>query len=238
MGLVRMGIPHEIVSQLRQNYEITHFIETGTYLGHTAAWAAEHFEKVTTIELSHPIYESTREQYKHLTAIDFHFGDSREVLQDIAPSLDMPALFWLDGHWSGGETYGAEDQCPLIEEIQAINASPIPHFIFIDDARLFTSTPAIPHNIAVWPPITDVLDALRVTHDYFIVIIEDNIIAVPEYAREDLQRYCQLINTAQEQLRRQDSQRTRTQKGLAHLRMGVGFLRRGVWDSLRGQNKR
>jgi hypothetical protein len=234
MGIVRMGAPRHLILQMAQTYNLKHFIETGTYLGHTTEWASNNFAQVTTIEMAESIYQQTSTRLAHTTNIDFRLGDSRTVLAELAPTLTESAVFWLDGHWSGGETYGEKDQCPLMEEIEAINTSPAEHFIFIDDARLFTSTPPEPHDISVWPNITEVLDALRTEYDYFIVIWEDNIIAVPRQAQADLQAFCQQSNTTRQERKRRENQRTRTQKGIAHLRMGFGLLRRGLWDELRG----
>ena len=51
MGIVRAGIPEELTLYLKGKYSINTFVETGTYLGHTAQWAAQHFE-THTIEMS------------------------------------------------------------------------------------------------------------------------------------------------------------------------------------------
>lgn len=228
MGIVRMGVPHELVLQLAQAYDVQHFIETGTYLGGTAVWAAQYFAQVLTIELSESIYRQTSTQYAHLKNIDFRFGDSRQVLTELAPTLSKPAIFWLDGHWSGGETYGADDQCPLLEEIQAINASPVPHYILIDDARLFTSTPPKPQIAAMWADISQVMDELRRVHDYFIVIIEDAIIAVPPSAKTLLQDYCQAVNTRAWEAYGREQSRSMFERSLTHLRIGAGLMRRAL----------
>jgi hypothetical protein len=70
-------------------------------------------------------------------------------------------MFWLNGHWSGGQTYGENDECPLIEEIGEINMSTDTHFLFIDAARLFTSPPPLPHHIERWPSIDKVIEAVK-----------------------------------------------------------------------------
>ena len=55
MGLYRMGPPEDLILALQARLRLGDFVETGTYRGDTAAWAAEHFARVTTIELS-PAY--------------------------------------------------------------------------------------------------------------------------------------------------------------------------------------
>lgn len=107
--------------------------------------------------------------------------------------MKSSAVFWLDAHWSGGETYGDNDQCPILEEIKIINKSRYDNFIFVDDARLFTSPPQPPHLPEQWADIFSVLTALHKDNRY-IVIIEDVIIAVPTFAKPSVADYCQNIN--------------------------------------------
>nr|VFK13685.1 MAG: hypothetical protein BECKLPF1236A_GA0070988_100932 [Candidatus Kentron sp. LPFa]VFK29804.1 MAG: hypothetical protein BECKLPF1236C_GA0070990_1009510 [Candidatus Kentron sp. LPFa] len=57
----------------------------------------------------------------------------------IAREVTEPAVFWLDARYSVGSTAGADDQCPLIGELEAIVARPYGDFVLIDDVRLFLS---------------------------------------------------------------------------------------------------
>lgn len=195
MGLIRMGPPDELIKRLSSEFAIRNFVETGTYEGATACWASEHFENVFTIEMSEHFYEETRKKYDRRENINFIFGDSRVELRKIVGKLNESAIFWLDAHWSGGATYGDDDQCPIIKEIEIINDSPRDNFIFIDDARLFASPPQPPHLPEQWADIVSVLKALQgVDNDKYIVIIEDVIIAVPAFAKTMVAHYCQNVN--------------------------------------------
>lgn len=196
MGIIRSGPPEELVLRLKDCFRIQAFVETGTYYGDTAMWAAVHFPQVITIEYSRSIYEKAIARHGQTPNVNFVFGDSRTILQTILPMLRGPAVIWLDGHWSGSETYGDGDECPLLEEIQAVVASQQAHFILIDDARLFASPPPRPHRPEQWPSIVQVIDSLK-SGNYapYIVIVEDVIVAIPEHARELLVRYCQEVNT-------------------------------------------
>jgi hypothetical protein len=52
--------------------------------------------------------------------------------------LQEPALFWLDGHYSGVDTGKDELDTPVSAELEAILGSPVKgHVILIDDARCF-----------------------------------------------------------------------------------------------------
>ncbi|MEG4352128.1 FkbM family methyltransferase [Microcoleus sp. LAD1_D3] len=192
MGIVRMGPPIEIISQLKEAYGINNFIETGTYQGHTAYWASQVFEQVFTIEYSQDLYQKVTEKYGHIKNIDFLYGDTRNLLDNTVSQLQSPSLFWIDAHWSGGQTYGEIDECPLLAEIEIINRSDCKHFIFIDDARLFLSPPPPPHSPQHWPDISAVLNLLNSgKNSRHIVIIDDVIIAVPARAKELIVQYGQ-----------------------------------------------
>jgi hypothetical protein len=177
-------------------YRITLFVETGTYFGETAYWASQCFKEVWTIEADEQIYQKAKKKYGDIKMIKFLLGDSKKVLKEIVEHLNHQTLFWLDSHWSGDETYGVDDECPLIEEIKAIVSSERSHFIFIDDSRLFLSPPPEPHKMEQWPTITQVIQTLiSGRNEYYIVIIEDVIVAVPEEARLIVANYCREANT-------------------------------------------
>jgi len=196
MGLIRMGPPQELILQLKERYALTHFVETGTYRGDTAAWAASHFERVITIEGSRKLYDLAVQRHTGVRNVEFLLGDSRSLLPSVIARLPAPAIVWLDSHWCGGESYGMEDQCPLLDELRTIHQAETTHFLFVDDARLFESPPPLPNRIEDWPSIDRVVGALQARDGgYYITVHEDVIIAVPEYARMTVAAYCQAANT-------------------------------------------
>ena len=195
MGLIRMGPPADLIKKLTQTYQIDNFVETGTFYAETAIWASKYFRKVFTIEYSRDLYEKAINKFNRIDNVEFNWGDSRGELRNIVEKLNGSSVFWLDAHWSGGLTYGKNDQCPLIEEINILNCSKSENFIFIDDARLFTSPPQHPLRLDQWPNIVKVIDVLCSNNsERYIVIIEDVIISVPEFAKNIVAEYCQDIN--------------------------------------------
>jgi hypothetical protein len=195
MGLVRMGAPTEIIEKLAATFQVKNFVKTGTYYGHTSIWASKNFQNVFTIEFSQAMYQQVIDKLNKISNLHCFLGDSRTELQKIIQTLQGSSIFWLDAHWSGGNTYGNNDECPLLTEIKIINNSPHEHFIFIDDARYFTSPPQPPHQIEQWPDITKVIHQLQSGNgEKYIVIIEDVIIAVPLAAKKMLAEYCQDTN--------------------------------------------
>lgn len=199
MGYYHPGVPEILVKEFQNHFNLTYFIETGTYLGNTANWASSQFENVVTIEASKELFFAAKNNFKDIPNIQFTLGDSAFELSSIVTSLPKPAVFWLDAHWSGGITTGVDNQCPLLKELDAINKSELEHFILIDDARFFLSPPPFPHSPNQWPNIVSIIDRLRLQHDRYIVIIEDVIVAVPEYAKSVTAEYCQITSTMLEE---------------------------------------
>lgn len=185
MGSFEMGPPREFIRWLRDRAKADTFVESGTFKGATASWAADLFERVITIELSPEIHKETSTRLAAKSNISFRLGHTRDVLASILPEMRAPAIFWLDAHWSGLNTAGKEDECPLLEELSLLNASQVNHCILIDDARLFTAPPPLPHRASEWPTIWQVYDALQQGQSRrFVIIQKDVIIAVPEdYSR-------------------------------------------------------
>jgi hypothetical protein len=195
MGILRQGPPEQIVLHLAERYRIGSFVETGTFLGNTAAWAARHFEQVYTVEFSETIYHQAAARHASIKNISFLYGDTRARLAEIVPLLGGPSLFWLDAHWSGGQTYGESDECPLLDEIDAIDRMRDDSFILIDDARLFLAPPPRPHRAEQWPDLATVLAKLNQRAERYVVVLEDVIVATPGATRAALADYYQDLAT-------------------------------------------
>lgn len=177
-------IPEQKVLKLALRYKLTTLIETGTWRGESAVWAAEHFERVYTIEANRKRFDgvTARLAGRH-SNLTFVFGDSRVELARVLAQVREPCLFWLDAHWVGdvGAHDSQGDECPLLEELDAIGhwAWQTPSVILIDDARLFTAPPPYPHDPKQWasyPQIELILNRVPRT----VYIDEDVIYAIPE----------------------------------------------------------
>ena len=181
MGIVTMGIPQQIVIDLARLNGATVFVETGTFHGDTTRWASNHFEKVHTIERAESLYKLHSSELARIKGVVPHFGDSRNILPQIVRTLDgQRAVYWLDGHWSGGETAGKEDECPLLDELACLSGR-AEDIILIDDARLFLCAPPLAHDPIQWPTLPDVVDALlRSAKGPLIQIVDDVIFIVPD----------------------------------------------------------
>jgi hypothetical protein len=190
MGLITGGIPKEYVLALQKEFGIKCFVETGTYKGGTAKWAAQWFEQVITIELSETWYERAKVALAPYQNIEILFGDTRHHLAQIAPTLP-PSIIWLDAHYSAGETAGADDQCPLLGEIEALTPSWDRLFVLVDDARYFLAPPPPPQNISQWPSMVHVANALDRGANRFIATFEDVLVSLPTAAKAVTLEYIQ-----------------------------------------------
>src|ERR1039458_3236152 len=99
MGLYQMGPPASLILALQRRLGIQDFIETGTFHGDTAAWAAGHFVRVTTIELSPTYHAVAQARFGTQPNVCTLTGYSVVALHAVVPNLASPAIFWLDAHW-------------------------------------------------------------------------------------------------------------------------------------------
>jgi hypothetical protein len=119
-------------------------VETGTFMGDMIEAQLGNFDKIYSIELSEKYWKDAKEKFKSQPKVKLLQGDSGKVLHELQSELKEPAIFWLDGHYSGADTAKGEKISPIYEELEAIFKSPIAHCVLIDDARLFNGTDDYP----------------------------------------------------------------------------------------------
>jgi hypothetical protein len=113
-------------------------VETGTYLGDMVEAQKKFFKKIYSIELSTKLYKMAKSRFSKDGNVEIVQGDSGRMLSTIVSKLDKPAIFWLDGHYSGNITAKGDKECPVYEELDAIFKGRISnHVLLIDDARCF-----------------------------------------------------------------------------------------------------
>jgi hypothetical protein len=127
-----------ILENLQENYtKYPCFIETGTFKGDTIFALEPYFDTLYTIEFSEQYYNNTKNKYSG-NKIKFILGDSGVVFNSLLPNISDKCIFFLDGHWSNGDTGQSEKDVPLNEEITHINdLFQNEAIIIIDDFRLF-----------------------------------------------------------------------------------------------------
>jgi hypothetical protein len=139
MPALTINIIHNVISRYPIKLNFNTFLETGTFHGLTIFNMESFFTKLHTIELKKEFYENTRNKYKG-NKISFYHGDSSKLVAEIVKNITNPTIFWLDGHYSSGNTAKGSKDVPLIEEIKGIyNNFKCSGILIIDDFRLFGS---------------------------------------------------------------------------------------------------
>jgi hypothetical protein len=132
------GVKQTIVRGYQKSSGINILVETGTFFGDMLIAQFRRFEKLYSIELSDYFYNKAVQRFRKIDNVYLFHGDSSTVLQNVLSDIHQPVLFWLDGHYSGGNTAKGDKECPIWEELNAIVRRKQCDIILIDDARLFT----------------------------------------------------------------------------------------------------
>ena len=139
-GLLEISELEEYKSKANSDKKYNIFVETGTFLGNTIIPMSKLFEKCYTIELSELYYNKTLNNAKSqgINNIEFILGDSSQMLKKICEKeKDNQLIFFLDAHYSSGDTAQGEKDVPLFEELSIIKMHMQKDIIIIDDYRLF-----------------------------------------------------------------------------------------------------
>jgi len=169
--------PPHIIKQLilrsyKEKFKLKILVETGTYYGDMVEAMKNDFDKIYSIELSKELFNKAKKRFKGENKISLIHGDSATEIKKVVDSLKEPALFWLDGHYSGGETAKGDKYTPLYEELMHIfNAKTKGHVILIDDARCLGRNPD-------YPLIEELLDFIKSKESNVDITIENDIIRI------------------------------------------------------------
>lgn len=180
MGFFYPGLPPYLVAWGSTTLpDSTVAVETGTFLGDSAEVLATAFGRCVTIEKSPELARQAQRRFQKRSEISVVPGSSRDHLPVVLTGLGSPPFVWLDAHWSGGNTAGADDPCPVLAEIAALAACfPGQAVVLIDDARIFGVADPDDNPNAHWPGLRVVLTAL---HDagWVTFVIDDVIAGIP-----------------------------------------------------------
>lgn len=166
-------VPEKLCMALADVAHIDTFIETGTYVGHTALWASQHFRRVITIEADEKNFHRAQQGIGHIQNIELVQGYSGHRLLSVLDSVPGRAVIWLDAHHPSND----EHECPLLEELNHIRQCNREHIVLIDDAHYIAQPPPNPWNHERWPNLGDVMDALP--EGYEMALVESVLVCVP-----------------------------------------------------------
>jgi hypothetical protein len=132
------AIKQRVLREFKERYGLEILVETGTFKGDMIEAMKKDFRQLYSIELAPHFHERAMQRFvsdHHVTILK---GDSGKVLETLVPKLDGPTLFWLDGHYSKGDTARGDEDTPIMEELAHIFSRPeLKAVILIDDARCF-----------------------------------------------------------------------------------------------------
>ena len=162
----------EVIAQYKEKYKYDILIETGTYEGDMVESQKRRFKKILSIELGDNLYLNAVDKFKNDENVSIIHGDSGKVLSEILNHTNESAIFWLDGHYSGGITALGEKQTPIVEELDAIfKHKNMKHVILIDDARCFLKELG-------YPTIPELKELIE-NNNYHVDVINDIIRCEP-----------------------------------------------------------
>lgn len=139
----RAAAPREVKMAILKNFSRPRsiWVESGTYRGETARYLARIGKKVHTIEPSPELFAQAKLADLGSNVV-LHQGLSEDVMPSVVEGLSGHVAFWLDGHFSAGETWQGPVDTPILVELSAI-ASNLHRFrsatIFVDDFRCFAN---------------------------------------------------------------------------------------------------
>lgn len=134
--------PHFIKQKIISSNSIKNapWIETGTYLGSTTRKLSKSGAMVYSIEPQTNLFEYNLKKFKRISNIKLFHGTSEDVFPNLLAKLEGDLNFWLDGHYSGGDTFQGQTTTPIVFELKQISNN-LHNFrnvaVFVDDVRCF-----------------------------------------------------------------------------------------------------
>lgn len=139
------ALKRKTISAYQRKFGLSTLVETGTFKGDMVYAMRRKFTKIISIELDSSLYAHSRKRLAGYPHIEVLLGDSAELLPVVLQSLKEPALFWLDGHYSGPGTGKGDAESPILLELEAVLRHKVTeHVVLIDDAREFVGTRGYP----------------------------------------------------------------------------------------------
>jgi hypothetical protein len=97
-------------------------------------------------------------------------------------SADPGAIFWLDAHWSGGNTARAIENTPIINELKSIQALQLERsIVMIDDLRFFINIPVgfdVHEANYGYPLLRDLIEQVRALWPTHVPLINGDMLFI------------------------------------------------------------
>lgn len=130
------GSQFDAILEHRANDSV--FIETGTALGETTRFMADHFDMVYSIEFDNDLYWSTFQRTHTIPNIRLINGDSADYLKRLDYLMPESVTYFLDAHSvdNPNSPVAPSGYTPIKDEL-AIVLNSKKNVVIVDDARLF-----------------------------------------------------------------------------------------------------
>jgi hypothetical protein len=136
---------YSVIKEYAARHGLRLFIETGTNFGDAVQATIKVFDRIYSIELGDELFQKAFHRFRRSPHVTILHGDSGKVLKTLLPKVELPAVFWLDGHYSGGITARGDKDTPIVSELESILIHPVKkHVVLIDDARCFDGSNGYP----------------------------------------------------------------------------------------------
>lgn len=140
------------LQNFKHNFDLTAFVETGTFRGEGTLHASHYFDQVYTIEIDEEMYNNTKNNLKHKSNIHFLLGNSADVIEELSNKINANTLFWLDAHFPGADAHKVpynhekdpHKRIPLENELKSIHKNRVGKYndvLIIDDLWLYEDGP-------------------------------------------------------------------------------------------------
>lgn len=124
------------------------WIETGTEKGESVKQVLLYggFSTLDSIEVNVSLYTKAHALFSPFKEVTIHCGESPRVLEHLFSNSfrrNVPTVFWIDAHFSGGSREEMSQkgwgECPLLAELDSIftHSWSVPPVLIIDDAEMF-----------------------------------------------------------------------------------------------------
>jgi hypothetical protein len=166
-------IKHATIVEYAKIFGLNILVETGTYLGLTVSAMLPYFSNIYSIELGLNFYARAKYIFNGNPKVHLFLGDSGKVLKEMLPLLTKKPLFWLDAHYSAGDTARGDIDTPILQELDTIFSLCPSCVILIDDAREF-------NGINSYPTLPDLESYVLGRLPTWVFEIKDDIIRLHE----------------------------------------------------------
>ena len=128
-------VKQRAVVEYAERFALRMLVETGTYYGEMIAAVHGRFAQIHSVEFDPALAARAQQKFARSRHVQVAQGDSQAFIERLLPTLQSPALFWLDaGYYGWAGVVGERDR--LVNELRAILCDrEKQHVILMDDAH-------------------------------------------------------------------------------------------------------